>query len=142
MKTFAAAAIALFILVATSCEPPQQRVRKLIKDGINYKHQGAYPEAQECFEKAIKIMPENAEGYYHLANLNVTVRNFDLALEQFNKTIELDSLHGEAYLNRGRVVFVLTGDRQKACPDWIKAHNLGVPSLTDEIKHCAGVVLY
>jgi tetratricopeptide (TPR) repeat protein len=138
MNKLFALVLLISALVFQSCEPREERAKKLIKEGITLSYLAQYDEALQCFEKAKKLQPALAEPYYQIANVNVTQREFSKALENLNKAIELDSLYGLAYANRAKVVFVISGDRNMACPDWIKAHELGVPSLFDEIKHCPG----
>lgn len=126
------------IVILSSCEPREIRAKRSIKEGIELSLFAKYDEAAACFEKAKKLQPEMAEPWYHLANLDITQRNFEEALKKLDKAIELDSTYGIAYANRARVIMILTGDRMQACPDWISAQKLGVPSLYDEVKHCPG----
>jgi tetratricopeptide (TPR) repeat protein len=126
------------LFIFSSCEPRDIKAKRFIREGVQLSLLAKYDEAAACFEKAKKLQPEMAEPWFQLANLDMTQRNFEEALNKLNKAIELDSTYGIAYANRARVIFILTGDRMQACPDWINAQKLGVPSLYDEVKHCPG----
>lgn len=130
----------ILMLLLSSCQSPKERAEDLIREGITKSYQVDYDGAIKCFEQASKLQPELAEPYFYLAGIQITQRKFSLALENLNKAIQLKEDYGMAYANRGKVLFILTGDRIQACPDWLKAHELGVPSLSDEIKHCPGVL--
>jgi tetratricopeptide (TPR) repeat protein len=55
----------------------------------------------------------------------VWVKNYDLALADFNKAIELNPKDGKAYNNRA-IVYSYQGETAKALQDLHKAQSLGV----------------
>ncbi|HOV55853.1 MAG TPA: tetratricopeptide repeat protein, partial [Bacteroidales bacterium] len=55
------------------------------------------------------------------------IEDYQSALEDFNKAIELDNNYAIAYLNRGNTKEMLR-DMSGACEDWKKAADLGISS--------------
>ncbi len=142
MKTFLFLTAITAAILLQSCEPAEMRAQKLIKEGQHLSYMTRYEQALEKFEKAARIQPELPAAWFNIGNVKFTMREFGEAFEYFTKAIELDSTYGEAYANRGKAIFAITADRMQACPDWIMAHELGVPSLWDDIKNCPGIIVY
>ena len=86
--------------------------------GVKYMQRGKYAKAQTKFEAALKRNPKMAEAYN---NLGYSLRkqgpaNYDKALRNYNRAIELDANLAEAYMYRG-VLHMLMGNEDKALAD-------------------------
>lgn len=86
--------------------------------GVKLMQKGKYAKAQKKFEAALKKNPNMADAYN---NLGYSLRkqgpaNFDKALRNYNRAIELDSQLAEAYMYRG-VLHMLIGNEAKALED-------------------------
>jgi tetratricopeptide (TPR) repeat protein len=82
-------------------------------------------EATEDLSKAIVLDPKNAtaKNYYDLAKNLVLVKQYDAAIQNFDKSLKLDSSSGLAYANRG-IAYLNKGDQVKAVNDFRKALTL------------------
>ena len=56
----------------------------------------AYDNAVFCAKKALNIDPKLAMGYYSLGNIKRDIKQFDEAIENYNKAIELNDNYLEA----------------------------------------------
>ena len=86
--------------------------------GVKLMQKGKYAKAQKKFEAALKKNPNMADAYN---NLGYSLRkqgpaNFEKALSNYNRAIELDSELAEAYMYRG-VLHMLMGNEADALKD-------------------------
>ena len=65
-------------------------------------------------------------------------QQYDFAIEDFNKAIELDPKNGEVYNNRA-VAYWHKGEGARALQDIQKAQSLGIPVNPDMMKKIMGV---
>lgn len=87
-------------------------------EGIELYEQGKYQEAIKCFDKAIKINPDNASA---CVNKGVALKNLDKyqeAIKCFDQAIKINSADAAIYYNKG-VAFEYLGNYQEA----IKSYN-------------------
>ncbi len=75
------------------------------KQGNAYSREGQYEEAMECYEKAIKMQPENAVFYYNRGTAYGKCKEYDKALADYNMAIKIDPQNSYAYNNRGNVYY-------------------------------------
>ena len=61
--------------------------------------------------------------------------NYQGAIEDFQKAIELKSDYADAYFNLGRTYYLMN-DIDKACEYYKLADKYGRPNLEDYIKNC------
>jgi tetratricopeptide (TPR) repeat protein len=61
------------------------------------------------------------------------MNQYDRALENYNKAIELKQDFDMAYLNRGNV-FIISGNKELALKDYWKACNLGNRNACDAFR--------
>jgi Flp pilus assembly protein TadD len=88
---------------------------------------GQFDRAVEDLEKAIALNPSSAAAYNSRNTLGAVYAEaglLDKAFEQFNKAIFLNQDYAIAYNNRG-LLFVMTGDKERAALDFQKACDLG-----------------
>jgi len=83
----------------------------------NFQLRGQESEQDETF---LKEYAYNNRGY-----LYIKLKQYELAIADFDKAIELNLEYGEAYENRG-IAKELIGDLESACIDWDKAAELGM----------------
>ena len=86
--------------------------------GVKYMQKGNYKKAQAKFEDALAKNPNMAEAHN---NLGYSLRkqgaqNYEAALRQYNRAIEIDVNLAEAYMYRG-VLHMLMGNEGKALDD-------------------------
>jgi tetratricopeptide (TPR) repeat protein len=93
--------------------------------GVKLMKKGAYSDAQTQFEAALAENEEFAEAHNNLAfSLRKLGKDhWDLALEHYNRAIELKPKLAEAYMYRG-VLYSLMGDEESALEDHAMLVNL------------------
>ena len=104
--------------------------------GILYNQLGKPQKAINCFEKAIQINPNSANGYYSLGVIFTQLGESQKAINYYEKAIQINPNFANAYYSLG-VIFAQLEESQKAIscyekaiqinPNHIHAHNnLGV----------------
>ena len=73
---------------------------------------------------AIRLKPDFAEAYDSRGNNYNKLKNYQLAIEDFNKAIQLAPNNANAYNNRGLAYF-MHGNNKQGCSDVQKACSLG-----------------
>jgi len=87
-------------------------------------------------EKAIALKPSKdilLEAYNYMGRAKLNLENYDDALKDYNKAIELDPSYAWTYLNRGSVEIKLNLQKE-ACSDFHKAKDLGDEGADNLIK--------
>ncbi len=67
--------------------------------GVAQLNLGEYEKAKECFEQILKTSPKNFDALFKLAEILQAEKNYDSALEKYNKAIIENSKNPECYLN-------------------------------------------
>jgi tetratricopeptide (TPR) repeat protein len=67
---------------------------------------------------------EDAEVYYHRGNAHKKNGQYDMAISDFTKAIEINPGHADAYYTRG-VVYYYIKDYENALDDFYKSQKLG-----------------
>ena len=93
----------------------------------------SYDDAIEDMNKAIKLYPDFAEGYYNRANLFAISGKLPEAYDDYTRAIELNPNFAEAYYNRG-LVQIFMKDTRKGCLDLSKAGELGIEAAYEALK--------
>lgn len=102
----------------------------------NNKRTYSYDEAVADLNKAIKLFPDFAHGYYNRANLQALSGNLPEAAEDYTRAIELNPWFAEAYYNRG-IVQLWMKDTRKGYLDISKAGELGIEQAYELLKRHA-----
>ena len=138
------ALIILFLAVGL-CYGQSAAMQHLIK-GVDYAAQGKFEEAKEEFGKVSKADPlyESAQEdlkviedvidkkiksktaiHLYKGVTYVHKRQYDEAISDYTKAIEINPRYVDAYDNRGFIYMVRLEDKKKACADWKRACELG-----------------
>jgi tetratricopeptide (TPR) repeat protein len=75
---------------------------------------------------------ECAEYYFNRGAAKYMLKDYTGAIEDLDKSIELDVNKGMSYMTRG-LAYKDLGNMKAACSDWTKANELGTPR-ADEMK--------
>ena len=102
-----------------------------IMDGVSHLNLNKPEKALTDFNKAIDLEPGRAGGYLGRANALNTLQHYREALQDYDKTIELDPGPGlaNAYVNRA-VAYSHLGENKKAIADYEKGLELD-PEIDD-----------
>jgi tetratricopeptide (TPR) repeat protein len=74
---------------------------------------------------ATQEVKEDADTYYNRGNAYEKKGQYDKAISDFTKAIEINPRHADAYYSRG-VVYYYKKDYEKALDDFYKAQKLGL----------------
>ena len=75
----------------------------------------------------------NSEAYNNRGASKAKLQDYQGAIADYSKAIELNPNYIEAYYNRGILKFILN-QKNSACLDWSKAGELGDGDAYDRIK--------
>ena len=73
--------------------------------GELYAEQGQEAEAFGDFSLATKFDPTRWQAFHNRAVSNAMIGRYEEALEDFSRTIELNDSYGDAFFNRGEVLY-------------------------------------
>jgi tetratricopeptide (TPR) repeat protein len=94
-------------------------------------------QAEGDFAEAIKMAPKNAYIYFDRGNLFAAQKNYEKAIDDYTRAIQIDSRLAEAYYNRG-LARINAGKKELGMADLSKAGELGLYSAYSVIKQEAG----
>lgn len=83
-----------------------------------------YRKVVEQLDFSLEIS-EDSESYYKRGFAYGVLNEYDKAIVDFTKAINLNPDYGEAYFLRGRS-YLSIGEKEKACEDWNKSKSLGI----------------
>ena len=92
-----------------------------------------YDIVKNDFNKVIELAPDFQYGYYNLANLQASLKDYKSAVTNYTKAIALDKKFAEAYFNRG-LTNIYLGNNNQGINDLSKAGELGIASAYNIIK--------
>ncbi len=127
------AIITLFAL--TGCENPAKSRLYTEEGSKQLLRYSDFQKAEETLSKAIRYDNSNFEAYYFRGCAKVNALNYQGAIEDFQKAIELKPDYADAYFNLGRTYYLMN-DVDKACEYYKLADKYGRPNLEDYIKNC------
>ncbi|MBR4468105.1 MAG: tetratricopeptide repeat protein [Bacteroidales bacterium] len=127
------AIMTLFAL--TGCENPAKSRLYTEEGSKQLLRYSDFQKAEETLSKAIRYDKSNFEAYYFRGCAKVNALNYQGAIEDFQKAIELKPDYADAYFNLGRTYYLMN-DQDKACEYYKLADKYGRPNLEDYIKNC------
>jgi len=77
------------------------------------------------YEKVNMLTPDFEFAYFNMANILCTQKDFQTAISNYTKCIEIDRDFAEAYFNRG-LTYLFIGEDAKGLADLSKAGELGI----------------
>ena len=95
-----------------------------LQSGITYNAKGQAREAIAEFNRVIEMDPKNAAAYNYRGYSHILAGDFDRALADYTKAIDLRPLYADAYYNRALVYDMHKNEREKAIYDFTKAVQL------------------
>ena len=101
-------------------------VRNYLKGKELIKEEGKESEAMEALNRAIEKYSKHAQAYERRGHINLQLKNFDDALYDFTKSIDIAPYNPEPYFGRAHV-FVVKEDYKKAVADLEKAIKMSIP---------------
>ena len=135
MKKLALIFTAICALFLTSCENPAKS-RIYTEEGskllLRYSE---YKKAEETLTQAIKYDKNNYEAYYYRGCARVNAMNYDGAIADFEKAVELKPDYADAYFNMGKTYYLMNNE-DKACECYKLAEKYGRPNLEDHLRRC------
>lgn len=141
MKKIFAIIFTLFLFLIISTRGEDDIANSWLEKGIQLYENESYEKAQECFDKAITIDPNNADAFYNkgLAVLMEEDGDLDEALRLFIKATEINSLHYKSWSYVG-AVYAMIGNPEEGLKYVDKAIEMNASWA--EGYHNKGVVLY
>jgi len=124
-----------FALDSANAEVLRERV-------VTYHNLSRVSDAIRDLERLIGITPNYYEYYITLGGMQMQNENFESAILNFSKGIELMEKESQQddpdiYFSRG-IAFLAMGEQEKACADLAKADNLGHPFAGEQLEaHCS-----
>ncbi len=101
-----------------------KNVNAMYNLGQFYQDHNSIQQALDMYQKVLKIKPDYANAIYAVGYINyVYKKDYDMALDCFNKTIKADSTYFEAYSMRGSI-YEKKGKTTEAKKDYEAADSL------------------
>ena len=79
----------------------KEKVREIIDNGVELLNQDKFREAEDEFNKALAMEPDNAVAHTNLGFIKLVLKDFRTGIDHLKKAIEKDSRIFQAYLNLG-----------------------------------------
>src|SRR5262245_38376522 len=81
--------------------PPAKDAATFFDDGVNFLKQNKYSDAREAFTSVTKMKPDYAEAFSNLGYSLRKLKNYKLALENYDRAIKLKPALAAAHEYRG-----------------------------------------
>lgn len=127
-------AVLIFVLFS-SCGPNPTKSRFHLENAIEQIYLAKNVEAIEELELAIKYDPQSYEAYYYRGACKRNLKDYDGAIADYNKSIELNPLYAEPYFSLA-ILYDFLQDSDLACFYYLKAEELGKPNIGEYTKRC------
>ena len=118
-----------------SCGNNPEKSRFYLDKGIDYLYCSQFEEAIEYFDKSIKYDNKNHEAYFYRGCAKYNIYQKEDALDDYNKTLEINPNYLQAYFNIG-LYYRSINDYDMACYYFKIAEAKGRPNMEDYTKHC------
>ncbi|MGV6860409.1 MAG: tetratricopeptide repeat protein [Putridiphycobacter sp.] len=110
-----------------------EKVAYLVLKGNYYHSIGDLENAKKAFQEAMELDSESPVVLTNMAAVEIDSDNFESAVENCTKAIELDPTMTEAYFNRG-IANEMLRKTEEACSDWEEAFILGAVKAEDYLN--------
>ena len=101
MSPLLLASLVVLIMASVGCKPketPEQKYNRLLNEAVALKTQAKLDEARIVLLNAIDLQPNNAQGFFELAEVLTASRQLPKALENYKITLDLNPNHRLARL--------------------------------------------
>jgi len=102
----------------------EDKVAFLILKGNYFHEKKELDKAEQSYDKAFLINPNNTSLLTNQAAILIDQSKFDLALTKCTQAIDIDPSFTEAFYNRG-IAYEMLKQTEEACSDWEEAFILG-----------------
>lgn len=104
--------------------------------GNIYEHLDNLIESEKYYSKAISIEKNYSLYYFKRGTVRLKQFQWNPAVADFNRVLELDPEHHNSYHNRG-IAYYRAGFKEKGCEDWCQALLKGNPRSAEHLqKNC------
>ena len=122
------ASLSLFAQTSDSLKDEIKEIQKKAKltfnEGVRFTIDEKYTEAHLKFDEALFLLPEYDLPYLERAKIKILNQEFDLAMNDIAKAIEINEEQGEAFYVRGYMKLLMK-DYQNALTDFTRAIQKG-----------------
>ncbi|MGM0611943.1 MAG: tetratricopeptide repeat protein [Bacteroidota bacterium] len=136
MKKIIIVSIAIFALA--SCTNQEEKAKESFRQGLKHLENNQYDAALSKINEAIEYKDDDPRFFFYRGNIYLNKKNYPKAIQEYEQAIKIDSTYADAWLNKGNAIFYKTGNKDTACPYWLKAHKHGQKNLINKIKSCSG----
>ena len=77
------------------------------------------------YDQVIRLQPDFSFAYYNKANILCTQRNWQAAIDNYTRAIEVDNDFAEAFFNRG-LTYIYIDEVEQGLADLSRAGELGI----------------
>jgi tetratricopeptide (TPR) repeat protein len=120
----APSAIPSTIVPSPTATPDAAQIAELLVGGENFRLQGRLNKALDAYNTALELDPENADAYAGRGHVYLDLEDYDTALADEDRAIELDEDCQQAYSLRGSLYSVVFADYDAAEADFNRAIEL------------------
>ena len=136
MKRFSIIVFAAFCLMFASCGSNVERARIAFDKGVDLMYnKSRFTEAEEQFSLAIKYDPNNYEAYFYRGCTKFNRGQYERAIADYEKALELKPNYADAEFSLGKTYFVLH-DHDMSCYYFKAAERDGRKNMDDYLKFC------
>ena len=126
----------LFCVLFASCGSNVEKSRKAYDKGVELMFSySKFAEAEEQFTLAIKYDKNNYEAYYYRGCAKLNMRQYQKAIPDFEKALEIRPNYADAEFSLGNTYFILN-DHDMSCYYYKAAKRDGRPNMDDYLKAC------
>lgn len=135
MKKLALIFVALCTFFLTSCENPNKSRAFMDEGSKQLLRYSNFDEAEKLLTKAIRYDKQNYEAYYYRGCTRINAKQYQGAIADLEKAVELKPDYADAYFNLGKTYYLMN-DADKACEYYKLADQYGRPNLEDYLRRC------
>jgi Flp pilus assembly protein TadD len=108
----------LALLVGACSQTAQERVAELNEDGVRLYERGSYGHAQETFQVALSLQPNDPSLLYNLGRCYDQLGRADRAEDAYRRCLQADPQHGEC--RHSLIVLLTNTGRRPAAVDLVQ----------------------